>query len=334
MKLNNLQVLRGLAALAVAYAHTTWAPPGWRPFGFFGVEIFFVISGFIMAMTVGRHREAFFRRSLIRILPLCWAGTLLIFLIAISYPHFLRSTRPDAAELVKSLLFIPFRNGSGEISPILFTGWTLNYEMYFYAILAISLLLKVTRPLLLTSALIAAATVACFPFRQSLPVAEFYSNPIVIEFLAGLLAYHIYSNVLSIRLPLLYVLRLTVSIGLLSLIFVDEALTRFSPAEYMVYRPWTLGVIAFVVVLRATLLSRAGSDIKQTFLILLGDASYSLYIVHPYVENLAARVSGRLPWLDPHRVSGQPSSRPRLLSATAGFQSPYIAPSRSQSLRI
>jgi len=75
-KINNVQALRGFAALLVVLGHTEYAPPGMRPLGTFGVDIFFVISGFIMAMIVDRNPEKFLLRRFVRILPLYWTATL------------------------------------------------------------------------------------------------------------------------------------------------------------------------------------------------------------------------------------------------------------------
>ena len=129
-KLNNIQVLRAFAAGVVVLFHTGFAFPFMRPFGSFGVDVFFVISGYIMARILdprgGTSSDFFFRRRLLRILPPYWFFTLLLYMVALRVPQLMGSTRTGVVELLKSLFFIPFEKYSGVIQPVLFIGWSLN----------------------------------------------------------------------------------------------------------------------------------------------------------------------------------------------------------------
>jgi len=153
MKFHFLQALRAIAAWLVVADHTlldvthaelrnpatsvAWA------IGNIGVYIFFVISGFIMVHICwddfGRRGAApnFLLRRIIRIVPLYWLAT-----IAALIFHKVSATYGAHAgwsELVRSFLFIPYRDEDGVWAPILRQGWTLNYEMMFYAIFAAAL---------------------------------------------------------------------------------------------------------------------------------------------------------------------------------------------------
>src|SRR6185437_14170487 len=134
--LDNIQALRAIAALLVVFVHLAVpvAALGVAPFGAGGVDLFFVISGFIMVYTtVGRPISGaeFLGRRIVRIVPLYWLLTLAVFGIALIAPTLLQFTTASWGQLLKSLFFIPFAKANGDVQPVLFLGWTLNYEMFF-----------------------------------------------------------------------------------------------------------------------------------------------------------------------------------------------------------
>jgi exopolysaccharide production protein ExoZ len=133
-----IQAIRGLAALAVVYFHTAHAPST----GAFGVDVFFVLSGCIMAMLMEAQQSPgdFLRRRLIRIAPLYALMTTAAFAVSLAVPSLRTSGNlPSISDYIKSLLFIPSQTASGTIVPVLGPGWSLNYEMMFYAICAAAL---------------------------------------------------------------------------------------------------------------------------------------------------------------------------------------------------
>src|SRR5689334_8064102 len=103
-------------------------------FGSFGIDVFFVISGYIMARILDSGSppsgDFFFRRRILRIVPPYWFFTISLFCAAAVAPQVMGATRADSAELIKSLLFIPFVKEDGRTQPLLFLGWTLNVEMF------------------------------------------------------------------------------------------------------------------------------------------------------------------------------------------------------------
>jgi exopolysaccharide production protein ExoZ len=162
-KLHFLQALRAWAAWLVVADHailsvttnatTPVVAEAWR-LGESGVELFFVISGFIMThiswneFDKPQARRRFVMRRLVRIVPLYWLATIL----ALVYHRF--SATHDAhagvAALIKSLFFIPYHDDAGAWRPVLPQGWTLSYEMMFYAIFAIGLTFRRNRGILFT----------------------------------------------------------------------------------------------------------------------------------------------------------------------------------------
>jgi peptidoglycan/LPS O-acetylase OafA/YrhL len=313
MKLNNIQLLRAFAATAVVLFHTGFAFPGLRPFGSFGVDVFFVISGYIMARILDPRTPAsgdfFFRRRILRIVPPYWFFTLLLFAIALKVPQLMGSTRATFGDLAMSLFFIPFAKGSGVIQPLLFLGWSLNYEMFFYLALAIGILLhsrlkltlvgKPIAPVWYGAVLVLAAMLACKPFVTQSIAARFYSRELILEFLLGIVSYFLCkstsdANARRLRLPML-----VVALASAAILVASQAAFPLTwvPVTYLT-RAALLGGLSFLLVTSASLLSQGGWDSQVKILVLIGDASYILYLIHPYCEYSLDRLLGsHVHWL-------------------------------------
>ena len=148
-KIENIQVLRFIAAFSVMMVHL----PVFK-FGAWGVDIFFVISGFIMMYITEHNNKNFLIKRIIRIVPLYWLLTLAVFLIAFLKPEILNNTTANFEHLLKSLFFIPFNKNEAGHFPILFLGWTLNYEIIFYILFAFTIVVFKRFRLMISSFLI------------------------------------------------------------------------------------------------------------------------------------------------------------------------------------
>jgi exopolysaccharide production protein ExoZ len=285
-QLAGIQYLRAIAALMVVYFHlvdelpeyTRYLTSGSSVIDFdrlrTGVDIFFVISGFIMVVTSRRSAPGeFLVRRAMRIIPLYWILTLLLVLPAIALPAMLHSTHPPTAgQIVKSLLFVPFSNPdhSGELWPILVPGWTLNMEMYFYAIFAI-LLTAPFRERQIASAVGIFALLATLHYwcSDSLSLGWFYTQPKLLEFLAGMLLGYAFQAG-SAKLPR------SVSVALIASGF----------ALLLCHAPWgknsllSDGLPAVMIVWGAICLEKADALPQWPWFKALGDASYSIYLTH------------------------------------------------------
>lgn len=316
-KLNNIQVLRAFAALSVVVFHTGFIFPHLKIFGSYGVDVFFVISGYIMARILddrlqpnlgpGAHVGDFFlRRRILRIVPPYWFFTLLLFVASMRMPSFMGSTSASNVELFKSLLFIPFAKYGGVIQPLLFIGWSLNYEMFFYVALAIGILFHKRWTFRIPSVTFGAVLVlltmlACLPFRDSNVLAAFYSRDLSLEFLLGILAYYTSRSVSDAAARRLRVPALLVCLFSLLVIVAIQALLPQIPLP----RFLLLGVPSFLLVASASVLSQGGWDTRLASLVLIGDASYILYLIHPYCEYSIDRILGpRHPWLRSQTATG------------------------------
>src|SRR5689334_16532037 len=148
--LGSIQWLRGIAALMVVAFHTNTlalhpsARMDFLAIGETGVDLFFVISGFIMTITTVDKRAPgeFLRRRIIRVVPLYWMITLSYAALAVMAPTLFRSASPDFLHTLGSLAFVPQFHPlfPSAIWPVVIPGWSLNYEMFFYGIFALALL--------------------------------------------------------------------------------------------------------------------------------------------------------------------------------------------------
>ena len=155
-KLVLVQVLRAAAALSVAMLHAqhdaatlaertgqVFAPIAAFPWEA-GVDVFFVISGFIMVHASTRlfgaegGARAFLARRIARIVPIYWAVTTLYLAVALAVPDLLNRELLGWPLVVASYLFIPMARPDGLVQPLYGLGWTLNYEMFFYALFAVA----------------------------------------------------------------------------------------------------------------------------------------------------------------------------------------------------
>jgi exopolysaccharide production protein ExoZ len=138
-QLVSIQYLRALAALTVLVSHALYWPLESRNealliTGRLGVEIFFVLSGFIITVIGGEGRfgpVAFARNRIMRIVPMYWLATFLVVALATASPSSFRTTVPTIEGMIKSLLFIP---SDVPKAPLLGLGWTLDYEACLYLV--------------------------------------------------------------------------------------------------------------------------------------------------------------------------------------------------------
>ncbi|OJU11390.1 MAG: hypothetical protein BGN86_05560, partial [Caulobacterales bacterium 68-7] len=225
-----------------------------------GVDIFFVISGFIM-YTAARNEPpvTFAWRRFVRIAPLYWVASLTLLVVN----FYTRGKTGDLKHLAVSLAFIPHRSPEGgEIWPYLVPGWTLNVEVFFYAVFFLGL---VTRRLTLTvGGVILACAVAGFLVQSDDPRFLTYTNIRLLEFLGGYGLGWLFLR-RSVRPALL----------LLPIGFITLMAPNPFPIPAITYVPSAIMIVAGAL---------AMDDRHQTpnlpWLHFLGNASYSIYLTH------------------------------------------------------
>ena len=280
----SIQYLRGLAALMVVYHHSIskihdMNPESFIPysgFGGAGVDIFFVISGFIMWVTTASKTESpayFWYRRIIRVVPLYWFFILIIIVPKLFIPELFQSIQLDPEHIVKSLLFIPHYHPvvSDQIWPILIPGWTLNYEMFFYFLFGASLFLSQTArlPALIFTFLLLVTIGQWVPSDSPLLIT--YTDSLLLEFLAGIIIGVFYTRGFALNSTLARAM-LAASI----ILFVGFE-TSILPGGARVI---TWGVPAILLVIATLSLEREGKISRLNSLQKIGDASYSIYLSH------------------------------------------------------
>lgn len=292
-----VQMLRAIAATMVMFVHVDhelvalhFAPLGsdWLSTG---VDIFFVISGFIMWTSVERHGSMssgqFLKNRIIRIVPLYWLVTTGVVVLALVMPQLLATTRLRLPHVIASYLFLPARHPTAMVFwPIIVPGWSLNYEMLFYVVFTIAIALsarsRTVRFVLICGLLLLILLIANLT-KSKVDVMNFYANPILLEFVAGVVLAIVWRTRNVPRSPL-WLLAAFAGFGLL----------------------WvsTHSNVGFVVTLIAATLIVAGAvflpPLRHNALSALGDASYSLYLTHGMTLAAFALLwkyySPNLPW--------------------------------------
>ena len=291
----NIQVLRGLAALLVVFVHLQDLAQlgGARPdiflWGNTGVDLFFVISGLIMVQTTSRRPTGplgFLRNRLVRVAPLYWLVTLAVFVLAMVAPGLLQHTDADPLLLLKSLLFVPYARADGTFRPIVFLGWTLNYEMAFYVLFALGLTLpsRILRrglPIVFLAAVVAAGAI----FRPADALAQFYTAPIVLEFAGGM--------ILGAGLLRWVEDRRKGQVALAAAAIALAAMLCGPSLAPNVDRAVIAGIPAMIIVGGCLIAERAGFVLRLPFLQTVGNASYSIYLTHFFVTSLVTKLAAR-----------------------------------------
>ena len=288
----SIQMLRGIAASMVVLVHLDVQlrrqglgalGTGW---GATGVDIFFVISGFIMWVTTanraGMTGAEFMKNRIVRIVPLYWLVTSFVLAMALLSPKSLHTTVFEPAHTLASFLFLPARHPvTGDFWPLVIPGWTLNCEMLFYVLFAFSI--PPSRGLLWRRALLIAGSiifvmVTATILRSRIDVMNFYANPILLEFVAGTLLGILY---LSGRVPPSRLWFVAIFGGFL-LLWRGNAVVP-AGVSYV-------GAAATMIVAGALFIR----PFKLPFLQHVGDASYSLYLSHTITLAAFASIWGAL----------------------------------------
>lgn len=295
-KLKSVQILRALAAILVTIAHASeeakfffnFSPPvDTVPFGK-GVDLFFVISGFIIyyssrgifgkASSIGEF--AYNRFS--RVVPMYYLFTTLMVLVVVFLPSGVKEAKLDLPQIISSYAFFPYERYDGRIAPILSLGWTLNYEIFFYALFSLVIWLPARRAAVaMISILSALVFCGLFLDASSSAALRAWTDNIILEFALGIviaLAYDRYGKSLA-RSGLLSVAVAAVGFALLYVLNLPGIFAEKPP------RILTAGLPAALVMFSAVmLLPQAIEDRLPSWLSALGDSSYSLYLSHRFVQ--------------------------------------------------
>ncbi len=291
----SVQYLRFVAATIVVLVHISHslsAHLGSPTAGIFtpgitGVDIFFVISGFIMYVISRRTNRGpveFFLLRFTRIAPPYWVVTSAMLAIMLVRPDLFFTSEFDWKHAAASYLFIPWQHSGPFIKPILHVGWTLNLEFLFYSLVALMLWPRLQANTRFWGSVI---VISLFPIlgyvlQPTHPIPVVWSSPVMVEFAFGLLVGRLYFS--SLRLPV-WLSLLMIAAGCVFLGQIDQLMSAQDATRWL-----TAGLPAVLLVWGAPELEKAGRVGKNETFRFLGDISFALYLCHYFAIGLTRAV--------------------------------------------
>ncbi len=295
-RLESIQHLRGIAALLVVFIH--FPTPLARFCGSIGVDIFFFISGFIIYISIdksGYYNKplTFLKKRLLRIMPLYFLVTALFILMNVTLNSFHAerevkiSVDMSSMTVLKSFLFIPISVDGYYRDPLVFLGWSLNFEILFYIVTFLILIVfrrNFFVPLLSLLLILGSTTYVIGDFKNV--YFDFFTSPFLLYFAIGLLIgkYHEFlrEKISSFVEPLLFVVLYVFFIVMIAKDsgYVYEGM----PREMVVYngkqipRILIWGIPSFMALISYFILATK-YKITNSYLRKLGDRSYSIYLL-------------------------------------------------------
>lgn len=301
-KLQSIQFLRGMAVLFVVFFHLYIMEnkynifekllPDMFQFGAFGVDLFFVISGFVMVMvTRGKFQNLkqsikFLYNRLTRIYPLYWFYTLLALTVFLIQPSWVNSSQGNQVNILESFLLLP-----SDKLPLVQVGWSLIHEVYFYLVYFLIFLLIPESFLLLVLVIWGLIFVTLnLILNPGNPYFDLIFHPLTIEFIGGCLLAILYYQTEKSKLGIKTLLALS---GI-SLVFAVIGYEMYQTATGIIaplgwWRVLLYGLPAWIIVYGLINAERSGF-IFNKMLSQIGDASYSIYLSHLFTINVVGRI--------------------------------------------
>jgi len=293
----NIQSLRGFAALSVLFFHVMLMEKKWGSgnlilprlldLGASGVDLFFVISGFMMVtVTRGKFQQKgaikqFAYNRISRIYPLYWFYSSILLCVFVIKPEVINPSMLNQVNILESFLLLP-----QNICPLLMVGWPLVHEMYFYIVFTLILMTpeKHLLKFLLFWALACISVhmiMSDFPKLSFNPYIKIIFNPLTLEFIAGCLtAILIFKGTTKYGLISLIIgICILVIVGIFYHAYPSIPIFNSQLRIILFGLPYSLAVYGAVAI-------ETGKG--KSFSVLLrkiGDQSYSLYLSHTIVIN-------------------------------------------------
>jgi peptidoglycan/LPS O-acetylase OafA/YrhL len=301
--------LRAIAVSLVVYAHSIDLVEYFKMgsfqasykylqnFGAIGVDIFFIISGFIMVFVTSNVDSfskitSFFKKRMIRLYALYIPITL----------FFIFYKKPDVLTILKNFLLLPiFDSGTQFIMPSINIAWTLSFELFFYTLFTIALIINRKKHSVIVMLILLLFVLGGLFFKSNEVHFVFFTNPIFLEFVFGILLGIIYLKKIIIPnvIALLMFISAIVCFGLL----IYNGYDAISEANFTIdgtaslWRVYLWGMPSFLLVGSILYLfhnstnasnsihseRKTGASIVKKIMMLIGDASYSIYLTHTLI---------------------------------------------------
>lgn len=297
----SIQFLRFFAAFLVLVTHSTFYvheryDPNITVFseGAIGVDIFFIISGFVILLS-SISRDGGFEswggftiKRLNRIVPMYWIATTIKVLTLIFIPAAVLHATLDPSRIILSYFFLPSITPDGRWEPILGVGWTLVFEMFFYVLFALALFLR-KNPVIFSSLIIIVFSVISLFRQPDWPIQTFYFDRILLYFVLGMLSYIAIVKLTSVGMRNIAIILVVASLFFIAkkIIYGEQIIERLSLATYIFVLTF------FFIIINC---ERYFTGVFSRISTLFGDASYSTYLFHPLiapiVPSLFNKISG------------------------------------------
>lgn len=285
----SLHLLRAVASIAVVAhhvphflrTHVTYSFPSFEA-GAAGVDVFFVISGFVMYCAVHRAPPAwhdFLAKRAIRVVPMYGLATIAVTAAVWVVPSAFARFRVTPEQLVKSLLFLPVYDPSGEIRPVIGVGWTLHFELLFYLLVAAALPVARTRAAMAAAAVLSGAAVISSILGLPAPFSAWQLlGLITVEFALGVGLARALHTTRVLEAPRWTRVAVCCVLFTFAMIRVSSALPQGVGFDRLV--TWGFGGASLVASLALLEPELRSARTLETWYGPLGDASYALYLVH------------------------------------------------------
>jgi exopolysaccharide production protein ExoZ len=281
--IESIQIMRGIAAMLVVLLHISikggqygnGALEGFT-IGGAGVDLFFIISGYIMCVsTIGRQLNfsQFMQHRIRRIMPLYWLTTTIGLVIFLVKPEIINTSGGETSIWASYTLF---PNGKRYLNA---NGWTLSFEFLFYIVFGLLIYKGTYKAIQVSSVILAGLVAAGLLFSHQGVAFDFLTNNLYIEFIYGMGCFYLFDRKI-IRSNT----AMGVSLCLLG-IAVLAAEQVFKVPNQEDGRGWLWGIPMLLVftgfLCLEGFIKGSASRLKKWFLE-AGNSSYSLYLIHPF----------------------------------------------------
>jgi exopolysaccharide production protein ExoZ len=293
MRYYSVQYIRAFAALSVIYIHITYSLFDLNYCGAIGVDLFFITSGFIMTNSIEKlnfnnslSAKTFFINRFNRIYPLYFILTSFFALLMIFYNGY-----GIIINYIYSILFIPYSYNNIYKDPILFAGWSLNFEIFFYLMICFSIYLNKKKSIIILLIILAFIGIIGLVFDFNNILLDFILNDFYLEFLFGIISYYIINNKLIkyilidnmtfyfiISILLFFIAALGKDYGYVDL-GIPRDLIIFNYNKIVITLPRSIiwGIPSFFLFITTVIFFH--NKTKISWLEYLGNISYSLYLI-------------------------------------------------------
>lgn len=284
-ELQSIQFLRAIACIMVVLFHISTIEQKYSsysfasifdPYGRYGVDLFFVISGFILTyLSLDKFGQVgasgkFLARRLIRVYPVYWQFSLIVLAVFLLKPEWVNSGYAQPAGIIESFLLIPQK-----VNPLLSVGWTLIFEMYFYLVFAFALLFSNPKLILVGWASVTALLYAFAP-KGINPAIDIISSPLVFEFMVGCPVAWAVKSGYQAKASALFAT---------AIVWYIASINLMQGQEFYLHRTVCYGIPAALIVWACLQLNNFNNLMCK-----IGDASYSIYLSHILVLSVLGRM--------------------------------------------